>query len=293
MHKIVKNSILVVLLSALSIVNTQAWYIGMGTAMSEVNTYSIDKERLYDVTLKAGYTYYDYLDFEFRGDFQTRSFKELLHPYSYGLFIKPNYDISKHLNTYMLLGMSKNKLKTVDKKQTNNITVQNDFSYGVGLEYSIGDNFYIYSDFLRYIDKSTTQNRKNYAININTVSLGLIYKFGGKTNNYPHQKVKHIHNNNTKYTYSKSTIKNVERFVKDLQNNKNLKIQINSYLDTRYKEIKRQSFELKELFIKKGITDKRIDVLFKKDKKFKGHIRVFKKEVIQNKIYDGLVVFED
>ena len=61
------------------------------------------------------------------------------------------------------------------------MTIQDDFAYGAGVEYSLLDNTSLFVDYARYVDKSSTKPEGKYAIKIDSLSLGLSYRFGGET----------------------------------------------------------------------------------------------------------------
>jgi len=158
-------------------------YIGIGFGKSNSNSYTIPKESNSEITLRYGYELFDFLGLEARGEFFGGGGKRLEHSASYGLFLKPNYDISSKINIYGLYGYTRNILSKKSKIYSNkDTTIQDDISYGGGIEYKIGKkNIYIYADYINYIDKSTIKDDGKYAIKIDTLSVGVNIKFGSHT----------------------------------------------------------------------------------------------------------------
>jgi len=87
----------------------------------------------------------------------------------YGLYLKPNIDLSEALNLYGLLGYSSTNMSEcgkgadLDKKNSG-------FSYGAGLDYGVTENISVFTDFVNYLrdDKS----RSTWGTNV-----GVKYKF--------------------------------------------------------------------------------------------------------------------
>ena len=175
-----KNSMKVFILLTLFLqlnANTKKQYIAIGESITMAETYTVPSKGMYELSLKYGYMLNRYFGVEARGVFQLAQHKELTHKYSYGLYLKPNIEISKNTNIYGLIGYSKNKLVKNETNFINNETIQYDLSYGGGIEHEYAKNKYVYIDFVQYIDKSTTQPEGKYAIKINSVSMGLKYNF--------------------------------------------------------------------------------------------------------------------
>ena len=195
-------------------------YISIGFGKSKSNSYTIPKESDNEITIRYGYELFNFLGIEARGEFFASGGKRLEHIISYGIFLKPNIDLYSRINLYGLYGYTRNilskKSKTHSDKDT---TIQDDFSYGGGLEYGVNqNNLFLYADYIRYIDKSTTNDDGKYAIKIDTLSLGLTMKFGlikNKTKNKskyptlpmnkPKQISQKVSNGSTASTHSKDS----------------------------------------------------------------------------------------
>jgi len=152
-------------------------YVAMGTMITVANTETIKKDRIFDASFRYGYMINRYLDLEAMGTLQLLDNMDVEHAFSYGLYLKPNYNITKETNLYTLIGYSKNSLIKNSKNFTNNETIQYDFSYGVGVEFEYADDKSIYVDYISHIDKSTTQKEGKYSIKLDSISMGLKYNF--------------------------------------------------------------------------------------------------------------------
>jgi hypothetical protein len=151
--------------------------IGMGLSPSLNNTHIVKKELSLDFTLKTSYDLYRYLNLEAR---YTKSFlhpSKLQHDYSYGAYLKPHYKFNNNINPYLLFGYSSNQLSRTNTNFINRTTTQTDISYGAGLQYDINKNWGIFFDYMKLIDKSTTNSNGAYAIRIENTTFGLNYRF--------------------------------------------------------------------------------------------------------------------
>jgi len=187
MGKFTKISVVLLMFTAqLTAKNNHSIAAGLG--FTNANTYTIAKENMRDITLKYGYSLFDYLDIEARGGFFLEGGKELSHLSSYGLFLKPNFEIYNDINLYGLLGYTHNTLSKKDTyNELNAVTVQDDYSYGGGFTYSLDNsNLSIFTDYVHFIDKKTTRPEGKYAISIDTFTIGLSLKFGANSKPKPH-----------------------------------------------------------------------------------------------------------
>ncbi len=123
------------------------------------------------VNLKVGYEFNPYLAIEAKyfytpwGD----SDKTVKH---YGLYLKPSYPLTEHIDIYALLGYGKTDCQTLQKSQ-------NDFSWGVGASYHMNkrikdkkEGFGIYLEYLRPLHKTDGKTIKT-----DTIHTGLQYNF--------------------------------------------------------------------------------------------------------------------
>jgi len=158
-------------------------YIGVGGSVTRAGTHTIKSENMVDITVRYGYGVFDFLDLELRGSFYITGGKKLYHPSSIGVFFKPNINISKNTNIYALLGYSKNTLSKQDTSQVYAVTIQNDYSYGGGAEYKLVNDLFGYIDYVQYIDKTVIKKEGKYSIKIDSLSMGVNYKFNIESTN--------------------------------------------------------------------------------------------------------------
>jgi len=59
----------------------------------------------------------------------------------------------------------------------NNYTTQNDFSFGVGVDYKLNEKWSLFVDVMRLIDKETTRPEGKYASRVNALTFGVVYHF--------------------------------------------------------------------------------------------------------------------
>jgi len=123
------------------------------------------------VNLKAGYDFNEYIGIEAKylytpwGD-EDRTMKH------YGLYLKPNYPVTEHLDIYALLGYGKTECETLKDSEDG-------FGWGVGASYNFGkrvegkkDGFGVYVEYLRPLKKTGNKD-----ITIDTVNAGVQYNF--------------------------------------------------------------------------------------------------------------------
>ncbi len=154
------------------------FYVGFGVSYGKLNTHFYEGKST-DLTLKAGYDFSPYFGLEVRASTGIHEFDELSHEYSYGFYIKPQYPITEELNIYALLGYGRSKLILEDAAESilNNYTVQDGFSYGVGIEYQLDPHYSLFIDAMRLIDESVVQDERPYAIKVDSFAIGINYRF--------------------------------------------------------------------------------------------------------------------
>ncbi len=158
-------------------------YIGFAGTLTTASTQKEKNEKMVDATLRYGYSFYENLDLELRGTFYIAGGSKLYHPSSLGLFLKPKYFLDDDVNIYALLGYSKNTLSKQNSSTANSISVQNDFSFGGGVEIGVSNNIYTFVDYVQYIDKTVKKPEGTYSMKINSVSVGLNFKFDKEPDN--------------------------------------------------------------------------------------------------------------
>lgn len=138
---------------------------------SDGTTSKVRNGKSYGVNLKAGYNYNEYIGIEARyiytpwGDTD----KTIKH---YGIYLKPSYPITDHIDIYALLGYGKTECETLKESFTG-------FAWGAGAEYTINkrvqgqkDGLGVYVEYLRPLKKSGNKN-----IKIDMVNVGASYNF--------------------------------------------------------------------------------------------------------------------
>jgi len=160
---------------------TKQFYAGLGVSVERVNSHVFPKETVTDITGRVGYDFSKYLGVEFRGTMGVSDGDKLGHDYSYGLYLKPQYPVTKELSIYALAGYAQSKISFDNEVAFNgihnNYTIQNGFSFGVGVAYKLDEDWSLFVDATRLIDKSTTQVEGEYAIKVDGVTFGFVYHF--------------------------------------------------------------------------------------------------------------------
>jgi opacity protein-like surface antigen len=159
----------------------QAFYAGLGVSAGQVESHYYGKDTVVGVTGKVGYNLSKYLAVEFRGTKGLKDGSQLGLDYSYGLYLKPQYPVNADLSVYGLLGYAQTKISFDNEVAfngiSNNYTTQNDFSFGVGLDYKLNEDWSLFIDVMRLIDKETTQLEGKYASRVNAITFGFVYHF--------------------------------------------------------------------------------------------------------------------
>jgi opacity protein-like surface antigen len=161
--------------------DTKKLYAGLGVSVGKAKSYAYGKDTVVDVTAKIGYNFSKYVGVEFRGSKGVSDGDQLGHDYSYGLYLKPQYPISKELSIYALAGYAQTKISFDNEVAfngiSNNYTTQNDFSFGAGLDYHLNTDWSLFFDAVRLVDKSVKKVEGEYAINVDALTFGLVYHF--------------------------------------------------------------------------------------------------------------------
>ena len=156
-------------------------YLGLGVGIDRVNSFLYGTDTAYSTVLRVGYDFSKYLGIETRGTYGISDGDQLGHDYSYGLYIKPQYPINKKIKLYGLLGYAQTKISFDNEAAfngiTNNYTNQSDFSYGAGLDYNINDDWSVFIDMVRYIDKEISRPEGKYASRVDSFTMGIVYNF--------------------------------------------------------------------------------------------------------------------
>lgn len=157
------------------------FYLGMGLSVDNISTSIYDAEMVSSFTLRAGYDFLDYLGVEARGSYGMTTGDNLEHTYSYGLYVKPQYEIAENWNLFGLLGYAQTQVTLDEAKaratQVNAETTQNGFSFGLGVEYQLNNTWSVFADAMRLIDESTVKTEGEYAIKADSLTFGGLFRF--------------------------------------------------------------------------------------------------------------------
>ena len=164
-----------------SVLPSSKFYIGIGISKDKVQSFTYGPDTSYSTALKVGYNFNECLSVEARLVRGIHDVDQLEHDYSYGLYIRPRYQITDTLEIYALFGYSKTKISFTDEKSYSDVyntyTTQKSFSIGAGIDYKINKEWAIYLDYIHFIDKTTTQPEGKYAIHVDAITFGAEYNF--------------------------------------------------------------------------------------------------------------------
>ncbi len=168
------------------------FYLGLGYSYVEEDfdvkpdfdeTYSMDS-----VMFQAGYQFNPYFAIEARywmngSDFEVDSSgADISGDFTaWGIYAKPQYPVTESLNIYALLGYASTSLEP-DIEDINYLDTDS-FSWGVGIEYMLTENFALFLDYtnLAYIDEFTFNGvdlpDNDVESTISSINFGLTYKF--------------------------------------------------------------------------------------------------------------------
>jgi len=124
------------------------------------------QDRQIGFTGRLGYDFMDYLGAEIRGTYGMAKedagtkFKQV------GAYLKPNYNITDELNLYGLLGAAK---ANMDDWSSLGVT-ETGFSYGAGIDYSLGDKVSVFTDVLNYLTEDDSNSQWG-------LTVGAAYQF--------------------------------------------------------------------------------------------------------------------
>ena len=134
-------------IAAIETINPSPWYLGAGLVWGSFvydecpNAVECNYEDItYGLMIRGGYEFNEYFGIEARGirtfwDEGENGGERLQHV---GLFAKPMYPVSEHVNVYALAGYG--WTKTITGGNGNLPTIdESGFSWGVGLEYDLSD----------------------------------------------------------------------------------------------------------------------------------------------------------
>ncbi len=171
-------------------VNT-GFYLGIAYGYEnlkiETNRGSLD-EKFGSILLDAGYKFNKYVAVEGRYWSGINSNNDLawrtglpadVTVDAWGVYVKPMYPVTNVFNIYALLGYGS---ADASYKPNNNVTINSDstdgFSWGVGADYALTNNWSLFVDYTSVIDGETgAVDALSSSDTLNTVNFGVNYLF--------------------------------------------------------------------------------------------------------------------
>ena len=157
-------------------------YGGLGLSISSLSNGStsiFSKEsgnnRMVDLAVLAGYNINQYVSAEARA-LISAAYDDSVDFKSWGLYLKPQYEVYKDVKVYSLIGYGKlkaNKIRANDMS-VNGATAQ----VGVGADYKLGKNFKFFADYI-YLgkDDSAKYSNKKATMKSSAITTGITYDF--------------------------------------------------------------------------------------------------------------------
>ena len=158
-------------------------YAGLGLSISSLSANTspsllsekAGNNRMVDLSLVAGYNFNKYLSAESRALIST-AYDNDVDFKSWGLFLKPKYEVYKDLNLYSLVGVGKNSAENINdsKLKMSKATLQ----VGVGANYKLMNNFKVYADYT-YLGKDSKgkYNNNPAVMKASAITTGVTYDF--------------------------------------------------------------------------------------------------------------------
>ena len=165
--------------SVITVVDVAKAYVSVGaSAMSLQRDYALDtsvntEDITYGLTVKAGYDFLPYLGLEVRG---THAKMESLfsEKTSYGIYLKPQYNIDAKRHVYGLLGYAQTDID-IDTRAEGKISESyKGFSYGGGYECDFGEpnGWTGFIDFVKPVSAKGPLNSDS-----SILTIGVNYRF--------------------------------------------------------------------------------------------------------------------
>ena len=131
--------------------------------------------RMIDLAVVAGYNFNKYIATESRAIVSV-AYENDVDFKSWGLYLKPQYEVYKDLQLYSLIGFGKVSANNIndDKLKVSKTTPQ----VGVGANYKLKNNFKVFADYT-YLGKDSKAKYNNAAaiIKSSAVTTGITYDF--------------------------------------------------------------------------------------------------------------------
>jgi len=131
--------------------------------------------RMLDLAVVAGYNYNEYLSLESRINISA-GYDNGIDFKSWGLFLKPKYEVYEGLDIYSLIGYGKIYADSINSNDTkaNEAGAQ----IGIGANYKLKNNFKVFADYI-YLgkDKDGKFNNNPATFKSSTITTGITYDF--------------------------------------------------------------------------------------------------------------------
>ena len=158
-------------------------YGGLGLSISALSantspsllTSKEGNNRMVDLSVVAGYNFNKYLSAESRA-MVSSSYDNGVDFKSWGIFLKPKYEIYKDVEMYSLLGVGKIKANNINDNRLK--ASKTDMQLGVGANYKLKNNFKIFADYM-YLGKDANgrYNNQPAVMKSSAITTGVTYDF--------------------------------------------------------------------------------------------------------------------
>ncbi len=154
------------------------FYAGLGLAQGLLHFDSSlmeNKNYMLDLAVISGYNINEYLDAEGRV-LLSIGYDNGVDYHSWGLFLKPKYEIYKNIDLYSLIGYGSFKAVGIDDKRIN--MKHSGVQVGIGANYKLKDNFKIFADYI-YMGKdgSALYKANRGSTKSSALTAGISYDF--------------------------------------------------------------------------------------------------------------------
>jgi len=158
------------------------FYVGAGgTLVSTGATDSLDlfnqqygQDRAVGATLLFGYSIREFLDLEARF-MKTVSKEDAFSQTTWGLFLKPKYEVFNGFSVYALYGVGGVSVSPEESSEDFSIT---DISFGGGASYKVTSNISVFADYVDNARHNIEQFQdKEQQVGTKSVTTGLMYNF--------------------------------------------------------------------------------------------------------------------
>jgi len=184
--------------------STGTFYLGLGygyfdQTMDSIANTSINLETETDnVMLQAGYQFNEYIAVEARAWFAvgdatmsaSQGYRgvsgDLSGDYSsWGIYVKPMYPVTDAFNVYALLGYASTSIEPDSASADNYFWDTDEFSWGLGAEFGVTENVYIFADYVNlgapdnfdWKHNGVTTPDVDVDGDLYTFNVGVTYKF--------------------------------------------------------------------------------------------------------------------